>query len=248
MSDRRGRHRGPAAILPVDDEIVLGLDAQGGAAYFWRDEYRTHLGRPPVYNPKHLNVVTILPPGERGAPRAAATTCVSDAKVALDTAAALGLAVAGPTLWTFYPRDHARGGRFKVLVDIAGGWRFPTPLRRLLPVPKQGEVLVAIKDAGSFYALADDQKRVVVVVLSLDGQELQARISTLPGGPFLRWDLTDCARDAGFDSQFIPFNRVIGREAEAVAEYLADVAGRGLFTFPRRSMRRDRIMHRARST
>jgi hypothetical protein len=61
MSDRRGRHTGPTALLPGRDEIVLGLDAQGGAVYFWSDEYLTQLGRPPVYNGKVLNVVTISP-------------------------------------------------------------------------------------------------------------------------------------------------------------------------------------------
>lgn len=232
-----GLRRGPFAPLPEGGEVVLGLDSRGAAVYFWRDEYRTHLNRAPVYASKALNVVTIRPPGERGAPRATATVCLCDGRVTFDMAGGLGLHIAGPLVWTYYPRDHARGGMFKVLTDIANGWRFPTPLRRLLPVPKPGELIMASNDAGGFYAFLDDAEQVVAVVLRLEGQELQASVLTLSCGPFTRWQLMDHARLSGFDSQFVQFNRILGREAERVVEYLVCVAGRGLFTFSRRRKR-----------
>jgi hypothetical protein len=227
-------------LVPEGSEVVAGYAVGGACYYLWRDCHHIHVNRPPIYNRQTLRVVVIRLPGERGAPRANATECLSDGKVALDTALALGFE-AGDSLWARYPRDKLPLGLFSQLIDISRGWRFPTPLRKLLPVPKPGEIIMASNAEGeSFFAFTADPARVVAVVLRHDEQELQAHVATLSGGPFLRWELTDHARDMGFDSQFVAFKRIIGREAEAISEYLADVVGRGLFTFPRHRMQRSR--------
>jgi hypothetical protein len=100
----------------------------------------------------------------------------------------------------------------------------PTALASLATNPEAGRACHGDNDTGGFYAFLDSAEEVVVVVLRLDGQQLQAGVLTLSYGPFTRWQLTDHAGLSGFDSLSAQFRRIVGSEAGKVASYLADSA------------------------